>query len=101
MDYVEGDDDHGARELREACEQLEALGETAFLSTTAAELANTEIRLGRLDEAERWLRVAERNASSGDASSQAWIELARGQLVLRMVTRPHDTFGGRPPDGRG
>jgi predicted ATPase/class 3 adenylate cyclase len=80
VDYVQGDDDHGARELREACEQLEALGETAFLSTTAAELANTEIRLGRLDEAERWLRVAERNASSGDASSQVWIELARGQL---------------------
>jgi tetratricopeptide (TPR) repeat protein len=77
---LEGDDDRGARALREACEQLEALGETAFLSTTAAELANTEIRLGRPDEAERWLRVAERTASSGDTSSQVWIELARGQL---------------------
>jgi predicted ATPase len=79
---LEGDDERAAGELREACEQLEALGETAFLSTTAAELANTEIRLGRLDEAARWLRVAERTASAGDTSSQVWIELARGQLLV-------------------
>jgi len=78
--HLEGDDDRAAGQLREACEQLEALGETAFLSTTAAELASTEMRRGHLDEAERWLRVAERTASSGDTSSQVWIELARGQL---------------------
>ena len=78
--YLEGDDDRAGGALREACEQLEALGETAFLSTTAAELASTEMRRGHPDEAERWLRVAERTASSGDTSSQVWIELARGQL---------------------
>jgi tetratricopeptide (TPR) repeat protein len=81
--YLEGDEARAARELREACEQLEALGETAFLSTTAAELATTEMRRGRPDEAERWLRVAERTTASGDVSSQMWMELARGQLRSR------------------
>ena len=55
--------DGAARELREGCEQLEALGETAFLSTTAGELAEIEFRRGDREEAERWLRVAERTAA--------------------------------------
>ena len=76
-----GDIDGAARELRQGCEQLEALGETAFLSTMAAELAGLEMRRGNRMEAERWLRVAERTASAGDLASQTYIEVARGQLL--------------------
>jgi class 3 adenylate cyclase/tetratricopeptide (TPR) repeat protein len=77
---LEGDLDRAARELREGCEHLEALGETAFLSTTAAVLAEVLIRGGDRAEAERWFDVAERTAAPGDLSSQVWIEVVRGQL---------------------
>jgi hypothetical protein len=77
---LEGDLDRAARELRESCEQLTAIGETAFLSTTAGVLAELEMRRGHREESTRWLRVAEETAAPGDLSSQVWIELARGQL---------------------
>jgi class 3 adenylate cyclase len=77
---LEGDAERAARELREGCEHLEALGETAFLSTTAGVLAELEMRRGDREEAERWLHVAEGTAAPGDLSSQVWIELVRGQL---------------------
>jgi class 3 adenylate cyclase len=75
-----GDLDRAAREFREGCEQLEALGETAFLSTMAAELAGIEMRRGDRTEAERWLRIAEHTAAPGDLASQTFIEIARGHL---------------------
>ena len=75
-----GDEDRAARELRQGCEQLEVLGETAFLSTMAAELAEIEMRRGDRTEAERWLRIAENTAAPGDLASQTFIEIARGQL---------------------
>jgi class 3 adenylate cyclase len=76
-----GDLDRAARELREGCEQLEALGETAFLSTMAAELAEIELRRGDRTEAERWLHIAESTAAPGDLASQTFMEIARGQLL--------------------
>ncbi len=76
-----GDLDGAARELHEGCEQLEALGETAFLSTMAAELAEIEMRRGDRTEAQRWLRIAEHTAAPGDLASQTFIEIARGQLL--------------------
>jgi class 3 adenylate cyclase len=79
--YMAGDFDLAADELREACEQLQALGETAFLSTTATQLAETELRRDEPEAARRWLEVAERTASAGDRSSQIGIELVRGQLL--------------------
>ena len=77
---LEGDLDRAARELRDGCEHLDAMGETAFLSTNAGALALVESRRGDRGEAERWLRVAERTAAPGDIASQVWIELARGML---------------------
>jgi class 3 adenylate cyclase len=82
---LEGDLDGAARELREGCEHLEALGETAFLSTTAGALAEVEIRRGNRQEAERWLHVAERTAAPGDLSSQVSIEFVRGALGARAA----------------
>ena len=75
-----GDLDGAAGVYRDSCEQLEALGETAFLSTNAGLLAVVETKRGDLDAAERWVEVAERTASSGDIASQAGIELARGLI---------------------
>jgi hypothetical protein len=76
-----GDEDRAADELRRGCDELEALGETAFLSTMAAELAEIEMRRGDRTEAERWLRIAEQAAAPGDLASQTFIEIARGHLL--------------------
>jgi class 3 adenylate cyclase/tetratricopeptide (TPR) repeat protein len=81
VEWMAGDLDAAARYLREGCEQLEALGETAFLSTTAGMLAELEILRGDREAAERWIGVAERTASPGDRSSQTAIEVVRGQLL--------------------
>jgi hypothetical protein len=82
IELLAGDLDAAARELREGAEQLEALGETAFLSTTAAMLAVVEFRRGDRDAAQRWLEVTERTASSGDRSSQIGIQIVRGLLLI-------------------
>ncbi len=76
-----GDEDRAANELRQGCDELEALGETAFLSTMAGELAEIEMRRGDRTEAERWLRIAEQAAAPGDLASQTFIEVARGHLL--------------------
>lgn len=77
-----GDLDEAARELQEGCEQLETLGETALRSTTAAILAQVEVRRGNPESAERWLEVAERTASPDDRASQMGIEMVRGLLLV-------------------
>ncbi|HUF60340.1 MAG TPA: adenylate/guanylate cyclase domain-containing protein [Actinomycetota bacterium] len=84
IEWLAGDLDAAARELREGCEQLDALGETAFLSTTAGMLAEVEMLRGDPSAAEHWIQVAERTASPGDRSSQTSIELVRGQLMAAV-----------------
>jgi tetratricopeptide (TPR) repeat protein len=76
-----GDLDEASRELREGCEHLDALDETAFLSTTAANLSEIEALRGDRPSAERWLEVAARTASEGDRASQTSIEVCRGLLA--------------------
>jgi hypothetical protein len=82
IELLAGDLDAAALALHEGCEQLQALGETAFLSTTAALLALVEFRRGDRDAAQRWLEVTERTASSGDRSSQVGIHIVRGLLLI-------------------
>jgi ATP/maltotriose-dependent transcriptional regulator MalT len=90
---LEGDLDEAARELRVASEELDRLGETAFLSTNAAVLAVVELRRGDRSSAERWLEVAERTASPGDLGSQIQIAIGRGMLSIlhggRDTARDH------------
>jgi tetratricopeptide (TPR) repeat protein len=81
IEWMAGDLDRAARLMREACEQLEALGETAFLSTTAGMLAEVELDRGDRGAAERWLDLAGRTAAPGDRSSQTSIEVVRGRLL--------------------
>jgi hypothetical protein len=82
IEILAGDLDEGARLLREGCEHLIELGETAFLSTTAAVLAHVEFQRGNALEAHRWIEVADRAASPDDRSSQIGIDLVRGLLLL-------------------
>ena len=81
LEWMTGDLEAATDVLREACEELEALGETAYLSTAAALLAHFELERGERGAAERWLDVSRRTASPGDRSSQVAIAQMEGLLA--------------------
>jgi tetratricopeptide (TPR) repeat protein len=80
LEELAGDLDAAAAYLLESCEGLQQLGETAFLSTSAAKLADVEARRGNLAEAERWIEVADRTGAPEDQATRVYLALARGRL---------------------
>jgi class 3 adenylate cyclase len=76
-----GDLEGAARCLREGCEGLQALGETAYLSTTAAQLAEVEADRGDVAAADRWIEVASAAAAPDDHSTRYTLSSARGHLA--------------------
>jgi tetratricopeptide (TPR) repeat protein len=69
------DRDHteAERVLRSCCATLADAGERVPLATHAAELAEALFAQGRLEEAEKWIRVSAQNAAAHDVSAQiAW-----------------------------
>lgn len=80
-EWFAGDLDAAADVLRESCDALDALGETAFLSTHATMLAELEIERGFPAEADRWIEVAERTGSPDDRATQIGIQQARGAAL--------------------
>ncbi len=80
-EWLAGYPDVAAQILRESCEALESMGESAFLSTHATMLAELEVERGNVTEAERWNELAERTGSPDDRATQVGIQKARG-LVL-------------------
>jgi class 3 adenylate cyclase/tetratricopeptide (TPR) repeat protein len=83
IEVLAGDPEAAARVLRESCDELGALGEKSFRSTSAAMLAGVLDGLGRSDEAEEFARLSEGLASPDDVSSQALIRMARAMLLAR------------------
>src|SRR6185295_881330 len=69
--------------LRDAYEVLETLGEKAFLSTTAAMLAEVLYQQERFDEAARFQRIGEESASSDDFLTHIWTKGVRAKLLAR------------------
>ena len=78
-----GDYEGAARIQREGLEQLTELGEYAYASTVAADLANSLLRLGRDDEAEAALVTARELCPPGDIGTLMLADLAETQLHLR------------------
>lgn len=68
-------------ELRRACDALQAIGEHAELSTTAALLALVLCQLDRFDEAEEFAVVAEESSSPGDIATDVIIRRARAKIL--------------------
>ncbi len=62
-------------------EQLRAMGETGFLSTSAGFLGDVLARLGRFDEAERMADLAEGAAAHDDFSSQELWRRTRARIA--------------------
>jgi class 3 adenylate cyclase/tetratricopeptide (TPR) repeat protein len=78
-----GDDELAASIQRAGLEQLTELGEHAYASTVAADLANSLIRLGRDDEAEAALLTARELCPPGDIGTIVNSDLAEARLHLR------------------
>jgi ATP/maltotriose-dependent transcriptional regulator MalT len=62
------------------------MGERGFLSTTAANLADALVDLGRIDEAEGICVVAEEAGAEDDMFTQVGVRLVRGRLAAARGT---------------
>lgn len=78
-----GDYESAVRIQRDGLEQLSELGEYAYASTVAADLANSLLRLGRDDEAEAALVIARELCPPGDIGTLLLSDLAEAHLHLR------------------
>jgi tetratricopeptide (TPR) repeat protein len=83
LDLWAGDFESAAVRLRTICRDLTAMGEKAFLSTAASDLAQALIDLGELNEAEEALRTAEEVGAGDDIATQVGIRAARARLLAR------------------
>jgi class 3 adenylate cyclase/tetratricopeptide (TPR) repeat protein len=68
---------------RQTCEFLEQVGETAFRSLAAAQLASSLYTLGRLGSADCWTETAEELASSDDVTPNMLWRQVRAKLLAR------------------
>jgi predicted ATPase len=78
-----GDAARAERCLRQACAELEQMGERALLATTAGMLARALLLQGNVEEAWRFTDVAEGAAAAADVSAQALWRAVRAQLLAR------------------
>ena len=69
--------------LSAGIEVLQSMGETGFLSTTAAELADVRFYLGKEDEALEAARLSEQMAAPDDIASQSGWRSVRGRILAR------------------
>jgi class 3 adenylate cyclase/tetratricopeptide (TPR) repeat protein len=78
-----GEPEEAERTLREGYDELERLGEKAYLSTSAAALAGALYELDRLDEAERFTGISEETADPTDLASHILWRSVRGKILAR------------------
>jgi tetratricopeptide (TPR) repeat protein len=83
VETLAGDAAAAESAVRRACQLLERLGDTAFRSTAAGQLAASLYALGRLDEAERWTQTAEELASGDDVTANMLWRPVRAKLLAR------------------
>lgn len=90
-----GDTEFAEREMRHGYEQLEAIGEKGVRSTMAALLAEVLYRLGRYQEAERFVDVALNLASLDDMATQAQARVVKAELLAARRDFEHAERMGR------
>jgi len=77
-----GDLDGAERIYRESCQGLEALGETGYLSTHAAQLARILCYQERWEDAAQFLELADRVTNPSDLASVILTESTRGLILV-------------------
>jgi predicted ATPase/class 3 adenylate cyclase len=88
VEMLAGDPKAAERELRAGYEALESLGERGFASTVSALLAHAVSAQGRLDDAERFSRIAEQMAAEDDLSTQVMWRSARANVLAGRGRHP-------------
>jgi tetratricopeptide (TPR) repeat protein len=83
VEMLAGDPVAAEQQLRIAYAALEETGDTAHLSTVAAELADALYAQGRFDEAQRYTRVSEKAAAPDDYASQILWRSVRAKATAR------------------
>jgi class 3 adenylate cyclase/tetratricopeptide (TPR) repeat protein len=83
IEMLAGDDAAAERAARRGCEQLDCLGEHAYLSTQSCQLADTLYALGRYDESEQWALRGLELGSSDDLATQFLGLSVRSRLLAR------------------
>lgn len=83
IELLAGEPERAEQVLRPAAEALIEMGETAYLSTVAAELAQALYDQARYDEAETWTKTSEQAASPDDTASEMTWRATRGRVLAR------------------
>jgi tetratricopeptide (TPR) repeat protein len=83
VESLAGDVPAAERAIRTSCERLEQLGDTGYRATATAQLAESLLLRGQLDEAERESQVAGGLAAPDDRVSQALWRQVRAKLHAR------------------
>ena len=83
IEMLAGDDAAAERVSRRGCEQLDRLGEHAYLSTQSCQLADALYALGRYEEAEQWALNGLKLGSSDDLATQFLGLSVRSRLLAR------------------
>jgi tetratricopeptide (TPR) repeat protein len=83
IEMLAGDPEAAAREAIAGCQALEAIGERGWLSTIAGQTAHALLEVGRDDEAQHWIGVAEATGSPDDVITQTLILEVRAKLCSR------------------
>jgi len=83
IEMLAGDDVAAERVARQGCEQLDRLGEHAWLSTQACQLADALYTLGRYEEAEQWALRGLELGSKDDLATQHVGLRVRSRLLAR------------------
>jgi class 3 adenylate cyclase/tetratricopeptide (TPR) repeat protein/thymidine kinase len=83
VELLSGDPAAAERELRKSVDALQRLGETGYLSTLSAELAEALYAQGRYEEAEHYTRVSEDVSAPDDRASQSHWRSVRAKIFAR------------------
>jgi len=83
VEVLAGDPAAAERELAIACEELQARGETGWLSTMAAFHAEALYLVGRFDDAEAAVRLSREASTSDDYNAQALWRSAEAKLLAQ------------------
>jgi tetratricopeptide (TPR) repeat protein len=83
IELLAGQPERAEQVLRPGAATLIEMGETAYLSTVAAVLAQALYEQTRYDEAETWTKTSEQAASPEDAASEMTWRATRGLIFAR------------------
>jgi ATP/maltotriose-dependent transcriptional regulator MalT len=83
LELAAGDPAAAEAVLRSNCEALQRMGETGWLSTLAAYLAQAIYEQGRLDEAEGWVKTAREVGAVDDTTTQVLWRQSQALICAR------------------